>query len=89
VKNGQTFHLKKFIWILFQNILKELLYLINNSYCWCLRGRFLCGVGVVLRTYESYMYSSFPTHRTFTLLKWSTGDSKTRQDILTGLPCMW
>ena len=33
VKNGQIFHLEKFIWILFQNILKELLYLINNSYC--------------------------------------------------------
>ncbi len=34
----------------------------------------------VLQTFESYTYSSFPTHRTFTWLKWSTGDSKQDRD---------
>ena len=90
VKNGQIFHLEKFIWILFQNILKELLYLINNSYCWCLRGRIsLWGRSSVtdIRIVYVFVLSYTPY---FHIVKVKYGWFQTRQDILTGLiPCMW
>jgi hypothetical protein len=50
-----------------------------NCYIVGLRERFLCGLGVVLRTYEFVYVFIFSYTPCFRVVAWSTGDSK--QDI--------